>query len=62
MIDSFTSQKWKSLKMCPLYLLHSSKRKYLMSTYAIVDWQRRFMCKRNKKLSEIAVIKCTCSK
>lgn len=56
------SQKWKALKMCLLYLLLISKKMYLMLTYIIVDWQRSLMCKPNRKLSEIAVIECTCSK
>lgn len=49
------SQKWKALKMCLIYLLFIFKNMYLASTYAIVDWQRRLMCKPNKKQSEIAV-------
>lgn len=62
MIDSFASQKWKAQKMCLLYLLLSSEKTYLMSSYATVDWQRRFMCNPNKKLLEIAVMDCTYSK
>lgn len=40
--------------MCLIYLF-IFKKMYLASTYAIVDWQRRLMCKPNKKQSEIAV-------